>query len=1012
MPLFFRNHTVYLFIVLICFTSAAHAEEYWQQDVQYTINAELDTDAHIIRGFQQLVYTNNSPDSLFQVFFHLYQNAYTKDSYYDIMLRKQFNTRIQQLSPDEEAGTNIYYIQDEKDRPYEYTIDNTILRIDLNEPLVPGEQLTFRIKFETRYGAIPRRMKREGNTYIGAHWYPRIAVYDAERGWNRDQHLGMEFYGDFGTFEVNLTFPEHFIVGATGVLQNRNQVLPRSLMEKLDLRNFKEKPWGEAPSVIIPPSDQLKTWRYRAENVHDFAFIASPDFRIGTAEWNGVQIYSYAKEQHASGWQDAADFTARLVESFSKRWGKFPYPKMIVSDVNSGMEYPMLTADGGSSPTYYGLLAHEVGHNYFYAIVGSNETYRALLDEGFTNFIAAEAMEDILGPNNNTYWDITGNWYEQTFYPEFGRKYYRNDLRYMRMSKSGYLENPLATHSNKFREYREYRQVYYKGATMLWNLEYVLGDSLFQEVVRTYFKKWMFKHPYPDDFIQVAEDVSGTDLNWFFDEWIYSSSTVDYRVGAVRNVRTDNDNYTGYITLKRKDFMAMPIDLEVTFQDGTEQKYIIPVNDYFAKAESDAIIAEPWFGWGEINDHYILVTQSRSPVKTARIDPSGRLSDLNRLDNQSGIGFPLKWRFDNMQYYMPSLDEYDIWLRPSFLYNSVDGLKPGVHWHSNYLPSEFLSWWDLELGVWYGPLSQKIGYQASFESPVQGLGRLTKFVAGAQNLEGRAWYHAGLFGIFREKLYSRPFTEYSVIFHRNKTTNANYAPQSFLWESGLQQFFQGYIRQAVQTGVGTLDFVANWESSFLEADFSYAKLSAEILGETKIFNKNLKFRLVALDLYGDFPLQRAFYIAGGSPAEAAEANWLYRSDGSLPPVWYENNHVGVGGSLNLRGYLGQNIILNNALGFNAELELMDVSGTLGIGFVQSRLYGFIDSGIIKPYFNSKIDYTHMADLGVGITADFPWIPASLGNYQMRFDIPFYVADPMAGEDNFKLRWLIGFGRSW
>lgn len=1012
MPSLFKYRPVYIF-VLVCFLMpVAHAEEYWQQDVRYTINAELDTDDHVIRGFQQLVYTNNSPDTLDQVFFHLYQNAYTKDSYYDIMQQKQFNKRIQRLTPAEEAGTEIYYIQDDRENPFDYTVDNTILRIDLTEPLMPGGHITFRIKFETRYGAIRRRMKREGNTYIGAHWYPRIAVYDAERGWNRDQHLGMEFYGDFGIFEVNLTLPEHFIVGATGILQNRDQVLPQSLMDKLDLRNFKDKPWGEPPSVIIPESDELKTWRYRAENVHDFAFIASPDFRIGTAEWDGIQIYSYAKEQHASGWQDAASFTAQLVESFSRRWGRYAYPKMIVSDVNSGMEYPMLTADGGSSPDYYGLLAHEVGHNYFYGIVGSNETYRALMDEGFTNFIAAEAMEDILGPNNNTYWDITGNWYKQALYPEFGRKYYRNDLRYMRMSKTGYLENPLTTHSNKFREYREYRQVYYKGATMLWNLEYVLGDSLFQEVMRTYFRKWMFKHPYPEDFIRVAEEISGSDLNWFFDEWMYSNSTIDYRVGAVRNVKTDNDEYTGYITLKRKDFMAMPIDLQVRFQDGTEQKYIIPVNDYFVKAEHNAIIAEPWFGWGEINDHYILVTQSRSPVKSASIDPSGRLSDLNRLDNQSGIGFPLKWRFDNMQYYMPSLDAYDIWLRPSFLYNSIDGLKPGIHWHSNYLPSEFLSWWDLNIGIWYGPLSQKLGFQARFESPVQGLGRLTKFVAGAQNLEGRAWYHAGLFGTFREKLYSRPFTEFGVLFHRNKLIDSDYAPRSFLWESGLQQFFEGHIRQAVRTGAGTLDFVANWESSFLESDFNYAKLSAEILGETTIFRRALKIRLVALDLYGNFPRQRAFYIAGGSPARAAETSWLYRSEGSLPTAWYKNSRIGVGGSLNLRGYLDQNFILNNALGFNAELDLVDLSRSLGIRCIAFRLYGFIDSGIIKPYFNANINYTHMADAGLGVTLNFPWIPKSLGDYNLRFDVPVYVTDPLPGANNLKFRWLMAFGRSW
>jgi len=1004
-----------LFMLVVSVGMPAHSgERYWQQEVHYRMDVRLDTEDHVISGREDLTYYNHSPDTLNRLYFHLYQNAFTRGSYYDKLLQQAGSNRIRRLSEQGEGETDIRYIRDHHGNAVPYSIDNTIMRIDLDKPIVPGDSIQLAIGFDTRYGNISRRMKREGTTYIAAHWYPRIAVYDAHRGWNTDQHLMQEFYGDFGTFELSLTIPAHFIVGATGVLQNRSEMLPDSLRAKLDLGNFKDKPWGEPPSTVVEPTEETKTWHYIARNVHDVAWVASPDFRIDEAEWNGVTIYALAKEQHASGWQDAAEFTAKLIRHYSENWGMYEYPKMIVSDVNSGMEYPMLTADGGRSPRYYGLLAHEVAHNWFYGMLGSNETYRAMMDEGFTNFAASVAMRDILGPNNNTYWEQTGGWYEQLLFQEYGRKYYRNYLPFMRMARSGYLVDPLSTHSNKFNEYRSYRQVYFKMAVCLYNLEYAIGDSLFNEAMQTYVRRWKFKHPYPEDFIHVVEEVTGTDLNWFFDEWFDKTSVIDYSITGVGTHRNpEGDGYVGRVKLRRKTFMNMPVDLQVTLMNGTTKSIHIPVNDQFAKNDPGLEVADPWFGWGEINKTYTLEISTESPVRKARIDPSGRLADIHRLNNVSGTGVPVRWHFDNMVHRMPSLNSYDVWLRPSFRYNGTDGLKPGLHWESNYLPSEFLSWYDTEFGVWYGPLTQEFGYELEFETPLKSLGRLTKLHLNSQILEGREWHSFGLSGTARKELYNRSFTGWKLMIHQHQFADPAYVRDPGTagnWEQGVQQFVQSEFHHGFRTLVGEWDLEVNLETGVFRSDYQYSKLSGEFLGTLGLsWLPETRLRIAGMVATGDPPDQRAFYNAGGSPAEAVSSSWLYRSWGTLPPDWAEKSRITYGGGLNLRGYQEQREMIDRGAGANLEISLPGRSPLESLGW---NWYLFGDFGMYTLSGSSEESVHVKSDAGMGMTLPLAWIPESLGDYTVRLDFPVWVSTPVRGRDPFEVRWVFAIGRAW
>ena len=562
------------------------SSDYWQQDVHYRIAANVDEKTDIITARMELSYWNNSPDTLYEVFFHLYQNAFQPESYNNKKDKAAGRKHRFGRYESEGKGTEILSLTiDGKTAQHE--LDNTILRLVPAEPILPNSKTEFKIQFKTYFdqGSMGRRMKKfnsgEFTHYDGVHWYPRISVYDRKFGWTTDQHLGHEFYGDFGTFDVALNFSSNYVLEATGFLINRDKMLPAELREKLDVKNFADKPWGEKASVVIPyDSTARKTWIFHAENVHDFAFTADPNYRIGEAEWNGIKCYSLAQESHASGWQNAADYTAKIIKVFSEGIGMYQYHKMIVADARDGMEYPMLTLDGGRDPGYRGLLVHEVGHNWFFGQIGNNETYRAALDEGFTQYLTAYGLKKIDGDTAVS--NPQKGWYRKRFKTE--QRILDSEIYYGFMRSAAQFRDPhLNTHSDQFENsyYHGYGHVYYKTATMLYNLEYVLGDTLFANAMKHYFKEWQFCHPYLEDFRNSFIRYTKTDLNWFFDQWLESDKRIDY---SIDRVRKGSEKGVYIIRFKRKGGMQMPIDFEVTDQSDRVHKFHIS-NTWFAKKQ-------------------------------------------------------------------------------------------------------------------------------------------------------------------------------------------------------------------------------------------------------------------------------------------------------------------------------------------------------------------------------------------------------------------------------------------
>lgn len=1008
--------------------------DYWQQDVHYKIKATLNTKSHDIHAHQILIYYNNSPDTLHNVYFHLYQNAFQKGSWADQYSKNVNNWYRYSRHTNDESGTYIKKITNDSGEVLHTHLDNTILKVDLKHPLMPNDSVTFKIDFKTHISTLSYRMRYNPShgfdQFTISQWYPRICVYDRKFGWTADQHFGHEFYGDFGTFEVELTLPHHFIVAATGYLLNRNEVLPPELMKKLDIKNFKDKPMGEKPSTLIKPiADSTKTWRYKAVNVHDFACTADPTYRIGKAEWNGITCYSFAREWKAAAWQDAAQFAADVVRIYSTDFGKLGYHKMIVADADQGMEYPMITMDGGVSPNYYFLLAHEIGHNWFFGTVGSNETYRAYLDEGFTSFIETWSMKKLVHKK--------GTPGKEKYNYENSYNGVENDYRsyYYRILEG--TDAPLTVHSDKYNLTKgQYGQVYYKGVVMLYALQYVLGDELFQNAISYYFNKWKFAHPYSEDFRQAVIEYTNRDLVWFFDQWLDNAYTVDYAIKRF-GTRPTKNGWRTEIMLRRKEKGIMPLDLVFHLKDGSSIKALIPVSDQ-VKKKPDLIVLPKWYGWGNFNDTYTETLVLPAKPLSLEIDPSQRMGDSYLLDNISSlpdIDISPVWTWNC------PLDKYKIHWYPKLWYNDIDGLQMGARFRGGYLD-------DNEFGKHKVQFSPSVGlnfpqypvsYIFSWQEPVHKLP-----YASFLKLSSYLQYGYGQHEIsYTQKLGSHPWRSGESSFFNLGIQFSRIHDNSYLWTSGLWddsplntvkiQYQNNYRFGPRKLSRGI--FHMNLINSLPGTSEMFSKLIMESIQYIQFSKLKIRLREIFGYTTASIPASEALYLNMGSPGEWITNPWL-AAKGTLPSSWLNKGHIHPAGGGNLRGYnIGsfpefinhsQHITFGNnrLIAANIEIDLWNPLNKIPFlgKILKSDLYTFFDLGcvtMVKSDDNFGLEDMKY-DAGIGLLwkpLSPPWRAPSyikniFQNTQIRLDFPLYVSAPASNEEEFDFRWLIGFGRAF
>jgi len=1044
-------------------------EGYWQQDIAYKIKANINERTNIIEAEQELTYWNNSPDTLTFLYFHLYQNAFTKGSYLQELHRanqnpiKNFGKYGQQG-----LGTTVNGIRVDNEKA-QFELDNTILKVYLKKHILPGTSVTINMNFNTYFNQsdFRRRMamfNSNGYThYNGVHWYPRICVYDMKKGWDTDQHLNKELYGDFGLFDVELTFSDNYIVEATGELQNESEVYPGNLRAKLDIKNFAKKPWNEKPSTIIPyDSAKRKKWHFIATNVHDFAFTADPAYRIAETSWNGIKCIGLALEQHASKWQNSATYVAKIIQTFSEDFGMYEYPKMVAADANDGMEYPMLTLDGGGEPDYHGLLMHEIGHNWFYGMIGNNETYRAALDEGFTQFLTAWGLEKIDGPiaikspEKNKYkakHRLPENQKDKSVYN-----------RYMADAVRG-IDKPLNTHSNDFESAlgheNGYSNVYHKTATMLFNLQYVLGDELFSLAMKHYVAKWKIAHPYFEDFRKSIIEYTHQDLNWFFDQWMETTKSIDYGIVSVKPTHI-KDEFK--IKFKRYGQMQMPIDFSVVGKNKEVHNYSIP-NTTFYKPFKGRILSK-WYGWDILNPTYTAKLNIPSGIDYVQIDPTYRLADIDMMDNYKSPTTKVaresqSLRFENYIYHIPSWKQYESYWRPDIWYNTVDGVKLGLHIDGSYM--NFMRklyctvWFNTRLGskLIYRPFegeswwhnASPIDYTVRYETPLKIISKKINWGLESRFMDGYAKH-----SIYTNYLFTKKDNikiELTSLYRNSDITNAYlfYPSEWSSYSSGSNDTRKNSYLQiqlnhpyAKKLGNGLMKFTIRTPFTY---DYSY--FQGEVLHKKSWKKLDISARgFVRLGMGKDIPNESALFLQGGNPEEMME-NKFTRSQGIIPlemggysTTEFSNLHAG--GGLNLRGYTGYFAIDENANGkylnykgrsgaaVNIEIEfdrLVKFRPKILRDYLHLDTYLFGDAGAISrgtlnvnniPQLNPVNQWSKIRmDAGIGAALTIKKFGAleKVNPFTIRFDMPFFISStPYDQQNQFDFRWLLGVSRAF
>lgn len=1006
-------------------------EGYWQQDVYYQIRARLDDAEETITGEEELVYYNNSPHTLTEAYFHLYQNAVQPGSLVDELYNVNKTPHTFGRYEKDKKGTVISGFR-VNGTEVKFSIDYTVLRCELPGPLKPGDSCVFRIAFKTYFdrGSIRRRMKvydHHGYKHFnGVHWYPRICVYDRKFTWETAQHMEHEFYGDYGAYDVELQLPNHYVNEATGTLMNPGEVYPGDLRQRLDISNFADKKIGSDPSVVVAPDGTWKTWRYHAVNVHDFAWTADPTYRIGEVKWNGISCIALAQENNAAGWQKTAQFVADVVATYSRDFGMYEYPKMVAADAADGMEYPMITLDGGLYPGHQGLIAHEVGHNWFFGMVGNNETYRASLDEGFTQFLTSWSMKKLSG--------------RKGLNVDYGTVY------------AGYLfdamdgdDAVLSTHSDDFENAighgGGYRHVYYKTATMLYNLQYVLGDTVFQKAMKDYVRQWKICHPYIEDFRQSMIMSAKTDLNWFFDQWFETTKAADYGVKAKK---LSGDRYK--ITVKRKGEMMMPVDLLLYSKNQTAELYTIPVS-YYEKPGSRNLT--PWIGWGKLRRTYSFEATVPGGLKRIFLDPTQRLADIKRTDNTWPRHYSLNFDRENGRD-NSFLGGYKLQWRPDLWYNATDGMRAGLKLNGQYAMrrhiTEALVWYNTGLGVYQGDgPADPVSYMVSYRHEIRRAGQLeahSRYLAGLWTHKA-GWllerdhnrWSVGLKYMERRRFeYLNPWGDFDM--------QAGLASDQQLWSRGRNISLNlGYRRDyRYMQGSGALELGLRTNTPW--SDARYGLLTATW---TNTHTKGrFDFRTRAYAVAGEgsrFPAESAVYLWGANPEELQD-NKYTRDLGSIPLTDMNAGMsnlgmaLGMGGGLNLRGfygYMAPNTVGDTVLSFmrgnrgasvNAELDFSRLFSFIPkIPMLGANIYLFGDAGILGLPFAGKTAWSGvMADAGIGTVFSIrnwsklsgkkrSWLQAA-NPLNIRFDMPLWVNAVQEGESNLKFRWVLGINRAF
>jgi hypothetical protein len=585
---------------------------YWQQEADYKMVIDFDHVKHRFKGNQVITYTNNSPDFLDKLFYHLYFNAFQPGSMMDNRSKTivdpdgRVANKINALSKEDAGYLKIKSLKVDG-KKVKYEVVGTILEVDISKTKIsPGATVSLEMKFE---GQVPIQIRRsgrnnrEGIDYSMAQWYPKLSEYDYQ-GWHSNPYIGREFHGVWGDFDVTIKMDKKYMIGASGVLQNPEKI-------------------GKGYSDVVVPNKKKKLeWNFIAENVHDFVWAADPDYEHLThTAYDGTVLHFLYQpnERTTENWRNLPKVMDGALKYVNERFGKYPYPVYsFIQGGDGGMEYPMATLITGerSFGSLVGVSVHEWMHSWFQMVLGTNESLYPWMDEGFTSFGSAETMNYLKK--------------EKLLNGKISENPMAGSIKGLEANHAGTpFDEPISTHSDHFRTNRAYGiGAYTKGSVFLEQLQYIVGKKAFAKGMLRYYDEWKFKHPNPNDFIRVMEKESKLELDWYKEYMVQTTKYPEYSIDTV---------YDETLVLRQNGEMPMPIEVVITTEKDEKEVYYIPLrimrgekpNEWPEKVDFNLMEDWPW-----TNPTYTLKLNCKiEKIKKIEINPSVNFLDLDRSNN-------------------------------------------------------------------------------------------------------------------------------------------------------------------------------------------------------------------------------------------------------------------------------------------------------------------------------------------------------------------------------------------
>lgn len=670
--------------VAIAVALNSFSQQYFQQSVDYKIDVQLFDTENTLRGYEEFVYQNNSKDALDFIYIHLWPNGYKNTETALANQLYDMGNRELEYANEEERGyiDSLDFKVDGNAVAWEYDPEHIdICKVMLKKPLQPGEKMTVSTPFKVKIpsGNISR-LGFVGESYQITQWYPKPAVYDVD-GWHPMPYLTQgEFYSEYGTFDVSITLPKNYIVGATGDLQTESEIAFLEERAKATLEKFEEGKFESDESFgsdigRFPDSDsELKTLRYTQKNVHDFGWFADKRYEVLKGELKlpntGEMVTSWAMftPQNAELWENAIEYLNDATYYYSLWNGDYPYKQVTAVDgtisAGGGMEYPNVTVIGsaGSKEELEVVIVHEVGHNWFYGLLGSNERDHAWMDEGLNTLNEIRYMETKY-PGNERMSDMANGIVRKLHFEEFGHQDMA-DLTYAVMASYG-IDQPIELHSDDYTSMNYGAIVYSKTGVVFMYLKDYLGDKEFDRVMQIYYDEWHYKHPQPEDIRTTLERETGKDLSWLFDDLIQTTKQIDYKI---KKVKVEDGKTT--VKVRNTGQIDSPVRVDaLNYGKVRASKWIEP-------GETETTFD------GETFDQIIL-------------DASKQMPELNRNNNywtQKGLFHrvePFKLEFlggDNEG------DRWNAFWMPAVGVNVYDKVMIGAIFHNQTLPKNKLEY--------------------------------------------------------------------------------------------------------------------------------------------------------------------------------------------------------------------------------------------------------------------------------------------------------------------------------